>query len=360
MRIQAKDLELHLKRKLTGVSPMYFVFGDEPFQYMEAITTLRAAARNQDYTDIEMLELLSPKDEHHLWTIVNTPSLFSEKRLIECRLKEGKITKNIQETLLKIANQVSHSPNIILLILYPNKIENALLKSDWFLAMERVAITLSALAIPKYKYTTWLSERASKLNLSLTKEAQDFLSECTEGNLIAGVQALEKINLVSKGGSASKVLEKTEKTEKTLDLNDIKPILSQEARYSVFDLVDTLLQGDYKRTFRILNSLKTEGIETTKICWAITREVRSLIPLINVYTTGLTINDSLMDASGIWKHRRNLVTTFLKRHTKSSLYDILSLSQQIDILTKTESSSKAWQSLNDLCFLCCAGENNGG
>lgn len=374
MRIQPKDLELHLKRKLISPSPVYFVFGDESFQQMEAVATLRAAARNQGYTDIERLELLSPKDEGDLWIVVNTPSLFSEKRLIECRLKEGKITKHIQETLLKVVHQASRTPNIILLILWPEKIESALLKSDWFLAMERMAITLFSSTLPKYKYTEWLSERASKLNLSLTKEALHYLCECTEGNLMAGAQALEKIALIdprinpqspsnAPNNSPQSNLRhlSNDPPSHPLDVNDIKPILTLEARYSVFDLVDTLFQGDYKRTFRILNSLKTEGIEATKICWAITREVRGLLPLINIYTTGLPLNDSSsVSTSGIWKYRRNLATAFLKRHTESSLYDILSLSQKIDILIKTDSAAKAWQSLNDLCFLCCTGENNDG
>lgn len=369
MRIQPRDFPSHLKQRFTSISPVYFIFGDEPFQRMEAVDHLRASARDQGYTEIEVLELFGPKDEDRLWTVVNTPSLFSEKRLIECRLKEGKITKHTQEILTKVIHQILNTPNNtknivndVLLILHPDKLETSDLKSAWFLEIERMAMTLSALFIPKHKYIGWLSERASVLNLALTPEALYFLCERTEGNLLAAAQVLEKIKLIYAPASADSTPAPLPplRPVSLLTPSDIAPVMTWEARYSVFDLVDALLQGAYDRTFRILRSLKNEGIEATLVCWAITREVRGLIPLIEARTTGHPFNDALMASCGIWKQRQNFVTTFLKRHSQSSIYDILSLSQHVDTIIKTGGTYKAWNSLIDLCFLCCSGENNGG
>jgi len=140
-----------------------------------------------------------------------------------------------------------------------------------------------------------------------------------------------------------------------LTIEQLAPVMIWENQHSVFELGDTLLQGDYLRTTRILESLRNEGVEPSLICWVIAREVRSLVPLALMLSKGSRLNDTVMDSFRIWKQKRKFVMTFLQKHSLSSLYDILIQAKQLDTVIKTEHAKHAWQSLLDLCFFCCLG-----
>ena len=52
MRITTEQLQQHLSR---GLKPLYTVFGDETLLALEASDRIRAAARDQGYTEREVL-----------------------------------------------------------------------------------------------------------------------------------------------------------------------------------------------------------------------------------------------------------------------------------------------------------------
>lgn len=339
MRIYPNDLNQHLNR---GLANLYFIGGEEPLQRMEALDALRVSAKNQGYTEREIIELNGAKDETTLLAALNNISLFSTKKFIECRLKEGKISKIIQEILLKIIQTLP--PDTILVILYPDKLDSSTLKTSWYQSLERLAHTVISSPIASEKFQAWLSSRAQKLKLSFTQEALGYLAARVEGNLVAATQTLEKLALIYPAPQIA-----------SLTIEQLSPLMIWENHHSVFELGDALLQGDYMRTSRILESLKNEGVESTLVCWVITREVRSLVPLALILSQGSLLNDALMESFRIWKQKRKFVTAFLQKHSLSSLYDILIQAKQVDTVIKTEPPKRAWQALLDLCFFCCLG-----
>jgi len=334
MRIQPKDLSLHLTR---GLASIYFIWGEEPLQRIEALDAIRAAAKKQGFLEREVIELTSVKDDDALHAILNTPSLFTQKRLIECRLKEVKNTKIMQEILMNALLKLP--PDILFVIFYPDKLDSTTMKNAWFVTLERMAITVVSNPIPQNKFTHWLQERAKQQGIPLTPEALSYVAERTEGNLVAAHQTLEKIALLQ-----------------TCALPQLTKVMIWENRHSVFELGDALLQGAYTRTFRILDSLKNEGIEPSLVCWAITREVRNLIPLAETLEKEGRLNDAMMEAFRVWKQRRQLVSSFLQKCPLPTLYDIFARAKNVDTCIKTEPLKKTWQALQDLCHhFCCLG-----
>jgi DNA polymerase-3 subunit delta len=72
-----------------------------------------------------------------------------------------------------------------------------------------------------------------------------------EGNLLAANQEIEKLALQ---------LEKGRITEE-----DIRRIIVDSSRFDVYKLLDAVLEGDSRRSLKILNGLKQEGVEVLVI-----------------------------------------------------------------------------------------------
>lgn len=326
MRIPVNELSHHLKR---GLLPFYFIYGEEPLQRREVIDLLRLLAKTEGLEVQEIFDLSSSSEEMRLWQSLNTFSLFSSKRLMVCYLKEGSFTKNSQELMQKITTFIS--PEQVLLLIYTGKIDAKLKKAPWFTRFEQQYTTVPTLPLTKDKLSHWIQDRARALKLTLSPDMIHTLILYTEGNLLATGQALEKLALLEEPSQES-----------------LKSLLNQEAVYSVFELVDTLLQGDKHRTSSILTSLKREGIEPLLILWALAKEVRILV-LIKECQTPNNL-DKLMDLHQIWKAKKPWVLNTLQKHNLSSLYNILTLIQRTDFLIKTEKKDAVWQDLLIICL----------
>lgn len=345
MRLQIQELSKHLKNNL---APLYFIWGEEPLQRIEALDLIRAEAIKQGYTEREVLDL-SSADEHQVDVTLNTASLFGGQRLIECRLKEDKITKTTEHILSKILACISSDK--IFILFYPAKLEYAAFKSSWFLSLEKNGITLAAQPLVKDQYLRFIQTRCQNLNIHLDKDALNLIFEKTEGNLIACANLLERLSL-SSGVSLSGSDSNKSPQVSNISTQDILASLSDSnIAPSIFEWVDTLLLGDSARTFRMLHSLNNMNGQEALVLWAITKEVRILTLLLEKCekSNGGRISESLMDSLNIWKQKRAGVLAFSKRHDLSSCYLSLHQLQKIDHLLKTWNKKAFWLELQDLC-----------
>lgn len=334
MRILAQDLPQHLKR---GLANCYFVFGDEPLQHTESIDAIRFTAKQQGYTEREVFQITPNFEWTSLFSSVNTPSLFSEKRLIECCLGEGKIGKGIADTLATLATLPNSTS--LLFLLSASKLDTKIQQSKGFSALEQKGITICARSLSTKEALVWIEKRLSIAGFQTTPLAIQDLFERTEGNLLAASQVIAKLQLCVDPQKTSK-----------LSIEDIRATINTDTRFTIYDLVDSSLSGSVNRTSRIFSSLRDEGVDPILILWAITREVRTILALFSKMHGG-QISSALLSEQGIWKHREPLIKSFLNRFSPAALQNILLKSKKVDDIVKGRMQGSAWDPLFSICLM---------
>jgi len=325
MRIQAKDLRNHLKQNLLG---FYFVFGEEPLQQQETLHLLRLAARKAEFTDREVFEINPASSFETLIENFQTLNLFSSKRLIECRLTEGKIGKTAGEALIKLTEIASL--NSILFFLIANTLDSKIQQSSWFNTLEQKGCAIHIRQLSKEETLAWLERRLIANGFKPVPETISLLFERTEGNLLASAQAIEKIRLY---GAPTE-----------LTPQDICTIVGGESRFNVFDLIDAALAGYTARTSEIFSSLKNEGVDPTLLAWAAAREIRTVI-LLSSKVKGGHIPPNILAELGIWKRREPLIKALRDRFSVFKLQEILIKIKAIDDILKGRTIGNVWLDL---------------
>ena len=94
---------------------------------------------------------------------------------------------------------------------------------------------------------SWIKTKASSLNLALDVQAIQLLSEKTEGNLLAASHELMKLSLLF--------------SEQEITLENMEKSISNSAKFGIFDLSNSFLEGNRKRTVRIIETLRAEGAQ---------------------------------------------------------------------------------------------------
>ena len=87
MRTTTEQLAPALKRAL---APMYAIYGDEPLLALEAADRIRGRAREEGYSEREVLTAEQHFDWSQLRIAGQSQSLFAEKRILELRVPSGK------------------------------------------------------------------------------------------------------------------------------------------------------------------------------------------------------------------------------------------------------------------------------
>jgi DNA polymerase-3 subunit delta len=338
MRIQAKDLPQHLKR---GLAPLYFVFGEEPLHHQESVDAIRAEAKQQGYTERDIFEITAHFEWGNLLQSLDSQNLFSEKRLIECRLLEGKIGKTGTDTLNILANSLLEQ-NILLFT--AGKIDSKTQTSGWFTTLDRKGQVIWARTLSSDEHLQWLKTRCVAAGFQPTADAIQALLERTEGNCLAAAQIIEKLNLLHPNTQSINPA-----TLQTLTLKDVLELVEGDARFSLYDLVDTVLSGSLSRTTRIFSSLKNEGTDPILILWAIARELRAIIPLARQIKSGSSERE-VFNQHGVWKRREALIRQCIQRFSLLQLHHFLTKAKNIDDILKGRIPGNGWSELLMLCL----------
>lgn len=324
MKISYQQLTQHLARQL---APIYLVSSDELLLAQEAIETIRQTARKAGFTERVCVTVENTDWGALLYANTHDLSLLATKRIVEINLSH--IKSNAASH--KILEDYALSPAAdTLLIIQTAKLDKKIEKSCWYQALEKVGIILQIWPITTEQLPYWIMQRAKKINLSLTKHAAETLAVQVEGNLLAAAQEIEKLNLLQ--------------TDAILDQQTIENIVTDNAHFDIFNLVDSALSGKSKRCLRILQNLAAEDSEPTLILWALTRELRTLAEIAKQLKQGEKL-PKLFEKFRIWEKRQPLVQAFLQRHTQQDCWELLINAAAIDRMIKGAERGNVWDEL---------------
>ncbi len=323
MKLKLEQLDGHLKNKLALV---YVVSGDEPLLVAEAADAIRARAREGGYSDRLVLNVEPGFDWGVLREAAGTLSLFADRRIIELRLPTGKPGDTGAKTLVDYAGAASEDN---LLLVTTGKLEAAARKSRWLNALEAAGVAIQVWPVEAARLPAWIAGRMRARGLQPSREAVQLLAERVEGNLLAAAQEIEKLGLNGPG---------------PIDADAVLDAVADSARFDVYGLVDSALQGDPRRTARILDELRGSGTEPTLVLWALAREVRTLTAISQQQRRGAN-PQQLFRQYQVWDKRVPLVSKGLQRHKPEGWQRILHMAARADRVIKGMAVGNIWDEL---------------
>lgn len=333
MNIKPDQLASYLNKNQDKLLPVYLVSSDEPLQLNEACDLIRKNIRQHGYTEREVFHVDAKFDWEALLTAANTLSLFSDKRILEMRMPGGKPGVEGSKALIQYIERI---PEDTVLLIISGKIETQSLKSKWYTQLDKVGLTCQIWPVDTKQMPEWISKRMKACGLNPTTEAVSLLSELVEGNLLAASQEIQKLSLLF--------------DKNKIDIDEVLSAVTDNARYTAFELVNASLAGDVTRSSRILHGLRAEGLVPIMLLGALTFEIRRLCLMSTDYAKGNTI-DSILQKNRIWdKRKQPLIRHCLKTKKPQGWQNLLIKASSIDKTIKGVETGNIWDELLQLCF----------
>lgn len=265
MQIKADQVAEHLRRGKSSLKPIYTLFGDDPLLTQEAADALRSAARSGGYDERQVFVMAA---NHSDWSALQTAaqslSLFSSQKLIEIRIPSGKPGKEGSDALQRYCQKLN--PDVCTLVHLPH-LNREQINSTWFTALDQAGVTVRVDPIERKDLPQWIAQRLTLQGQSVPVGDEglrilNFFADCTEGNLLAAHQEIQKMAMLYPLG--------------TLSLEQVEAAVSHVARFDVFKLSEAVLQGQAGRVMRMLSGLQAEGEGAVLVHWVMAEDVRAL------------------------------------------------------------------------------------
>jgi DNA polymerase III subunit delta len=331
MRLKPAELASALAK---GLAPLYLLTGSEPLQLGEAADAIRLAARQSGFDTREILSV----DAHFSWRSLleeaATMSIFSDKKIIDLRIPDGKLGSEGAKALLQYCEL---KPEDTLLLMSAGKLAAEATKSRWYLAVEQWGVVVQVKELDGTDLLQWLQQRAHRRGMHMDAQAIKFLASRIEGNLLAAAQEIEKLYVLF--------------GTQPIGLADLQEVVADHARYDVFKLVDSLLAGKVKRSAKILNGLRDEGIAAPVVLWALAREARILWNIRDQVQQRVA-RDMIFKNLRIWDaDKKASLSKLIPRLDSRVLGEMLRLSAQADAQIKGQRSGNPWETMLQICLL---------
>ena len=336
MNIKPEQLHSSVSNQMAST---YFAFGAEILLVEQSLSTIKAAARENGFTERFRFDIDGNFSWDSMFSLISSPSLFAEKRIIECRLTSGKIGVRGSKALTEIVEAL---PEDILLIISSGKLEMVQQKSKWFKALDKNGVIIQHWEVQSNQLVGWITRNMTQLGLDSNIEAANAIAYCTEGNLLATMQEIEKLKIAYPDGK--------------INLKEYLDQIDQQSQYSVFGLIDSALLGDTDKVNKIFNSLVDDSIPPVILISSLYREITNLVMMSIELKTNDTL-ESILNKHRVWQKRKPFISNALKKHSYQKLQKILLKLGRIDRSLKGMDNLNVYDELQNV-VISLSGNNN--
>ena len=330
MDLRLRDLPSHLERPL---APVYVVHGDEPLQAIEACDAIRAAARRQGYDEREVLVAEAGFKWDAFIAANANLGLFGNRKLVDLRIPSGKPGVDGARALEACAAHASADQ--LLLITLP-KIDRATQATAWFSSLEGAGVAVAVYPLEREALPAWIAARLARQRQRATPETLAFLADRCEGNLIAARQEIEKLGLLLPEGG--------------LDHEAVERVVTDVARYDVFQLSEAWLAPDAGRALRIIAALEAEGEGIPLLLWQLGEDIHALAAVQEALAAGTPVANTMRNAR-VWGKRQAAMERAARRVRPATLGPLLSALARLDALAKGIGRGNPWDELRSVAMM---------
>ena len=336
MNIKPEQLHSSVSNQMAST---YFAFGAEILLVEQSLSTIKAAARENGFTERFRFDIDGNFSWDSMFSLISSPSLFAEKRIIECRLTSGKIGVRGSKALTEIVGVL---PEDILLIISSGKLEMVQQKSKWFKALDKNGVIIQHWEVQSNQLVGWITRNMTQLGLDSNIEAANAIAYCTEGNLLATMQEIEKLKIAYPDGK--------------INLKEYLDQIDQQSQYSVFGMIDSALQGNTDKVNKIFNSLVDDSIPPVILISSLYREITNLVMMSIELKTNDTL-ESILNKHRVWQKRKPFISNALTKHSYQKLQKILLKLGRIDRSLKGMDNLNVYDELQNV-VISLSGNNN--
>jgi len=308
------------------------VSSDEVLLQQETCDGIIAEAKKSGVLERDIVDIVDKFSWNDLLANCNSLSLFAEQKLIDIRFNKAP-KKDAQQALvelLAIADQ-----NNQFLIRLP-KLEGRQKNAKWFKTILASA-KLQELWPPKpYAFVDWINNRAMKLGLKIDHDAVAMLAEQTEGNLLAANQSLGKLHLLF--------------SDEQINIEMLKEVTSDNARYSVFLCLDEALAGKGERAVKMLKKFQQESIAPISILMNLTREISHCNQVAVATNSGQSPMQAL-SKSFLWDSKKKMIVVASRRLPLAIWQKLMMRCAYLDRMVKGQEKGNIWQELESCLWL---------
>ena len=337
MNIKPEQLQNSLSNQLAST---YFAFGAEILLVEQSLSMIKGIARENGFNERFRFDIDGNFSWDSIISLISSPSLFAEKRIIECRLTTGKIGVKGSKALTEILQTL---PDDILLIISSGKLEMAQQKSKWFKTLDKKGIIIQHWEVQSNQLVGWITRNMSQLGLDSNIEVANAIAYCTEGNLLASMQEIQKLKIAYPDGK--------------INLREYLNQIDQQSQYSVFGMIDSALQGDTDKVNKVFNSLVDDSTPPVILVSSLYREIKNLVNMSIELKTNQTI-ESILNNHRVWQKRKPLISNALKKHSYQKLQKLLLRLGRIDRSLKGMDNLDVYDELQNV-VIALSGKNNG-
>ena len=337
MNIKPEQLQNSLSKQIASI---YFAFGAEILLVEQSLSMIKEVAWQDGFNERFRFDIDGNFSWDNIISLISSPSLFAEKRIIECRLTSGKIGVKGSKALTEIVETL---PEDILLIISSGKLEMAQQKSKWFKALDKNGVIIQHWEVQSSQLARWITRNMSQLGLESNTEVANAIAYCTEGNLLATMQEIQKLKIAYPDGK--------------INLQQYLYQIDQQSQYTVFGMIDSALQGDTDKVNKIFRSLKDDSTPPVILISSLYRELKNLVTMSIELKTNQTI-ESILNNHRVWQKRKPLISNALKKHSYQKLQKLLLKLGRIDRSLKGMDNLDVYDELQNV-VISLSGKSNG-
>ena len=344
MQLALNQLDNHLAK---GLRSLYVLHGDEPLLQQEAMDAIRAAARQQGYTERSSYTVAGA---HFDWSAVlaagGSLSLFADKQILEIRIPSGKPGKDGSVALQQLAQSAKDNDSTLTLVSLP-RLDKATKTGAWFSALEAQGVTLQVEPVERAALPHWIAQRLALQGQRVAGGEEgprtlQFFADRVEGNLLAAHQEIQKLALLYPAGE--------------LSFEQVEQAVLNVARYDVFKLSEAVLSGQVARTMRMLDGLQAEGEAEVLVHWALAEDIRTMKRVKDAMAAGKPLPMALRE-NRVWGPKERLMERVLPRISDAAVASLLQAAHTVDGIVKGLKSPEwpqdSWQALQRLAMQSC-------
>jgi DNA polymerase-3 subunit delta len=341
MQLALPQLQAHLQK---GLRSLYTLHGDEALLVQEAADAIRAAARQQGYTE-RSVHVVS--GAHFDWSEVlaagGSMSLFAERQILEIRVPTGKPGKEGSPMIQQLAQSAEGNDSTLTLFILP-RLDSATKKGAWFGALEQFGVSLQIDSLDRAQLPQWIAQRLKLQNQSVVsgqdgQNCLQFFADRVEGNLLAAHQEIQKLSLLYPAGELTHA--------------QVESAVMNVARYDVFKLSEAVLAGQVARVQRMLDGLQAEGEAAVLVHYTLAEDIRALKRVKDAMAEGRPLPIALREQR-IWGAREKLFERVLLKLSTARLAQLLKNAHQVDGIVKglkvADWPADPWQALQRLAL----------
>ena len=341
MQLALPQLQAHLQK---GLRSLYTLHGDEALLVQEAADAIRAAARQQGYTE-RSVHVVS--GAHFDWSEVlaagGSMSLFAERQILEIRVPTGKPGKEGSPMIQQLAQSAEGNDSTLTLFILP-RLDGPTKKGAWFGALEQFGVSLQIDSLDRAQLPQWIAQRLKLQNQSVAsgqdgQNCLQFFADRVEGNLLAAHQEIQKLSLLYPASELTHA--------------QVESAVMNVARYDVFKLSEAVLAGHVARVQRMLDGLQAEGEAAVLVHYTLAEDIRALKRVKDAMAEGRPLPMALREQR-IWGAREKLFERVLPKLSTARLAQLLKNAHQVDGIVKglkvADWPTDPWQALQRLAL----------